>query len=418
MQHTPARRTIRTALIATLVTIGLLAVPAGASAAGGYVVVLKKGVSAGAKAKRVGVRAKMTYTAALNGFAADLTDAQAAQLRADADVVSVLADLAVVNEPSIDWAIEATAVGTRSAKGQSIPTGVMRIGTLASTTAGIDGVDDRVNADVAVLDGGVDATHPDLNVVGTVSCNGKFTATGHATHVAGTIGALDNATGVVGVAPGARIWSVQVLDAHGNGTLSTIICGVDWVTAHADVIDVANMSLAAGGSDDGACGTVNGDALHMAICSATSAGITFAVAAGNFSVDASLAIPAAYDEVITVSAISDYDGLAGGLGVQGCGKTPSPDDTFAPYSDFGADVDIAAPGTCIASTWRNGKYQESTGTSMASPHVAGAAALYRALHPYDAPATVRAALVALREQGAVTGDPDGFAEGVLDVSAL
>ncbi|MER3486431.1 MAG: peptidase S8, partial [Chloroflexota bacterium] len=165
---------------------------------------------------------------------------------------------------------------------QTLPTGVDRIDADVNAVAQIDGNDTRIDADVAVLDTGVDLSNPDLNVAGGVDCDGPDTgnygdAHGHGTHIAGTIAALDNGIGVVGVAPGARIWSVRVLDAYGNGTTSNLICGLDWVAAHADTIDVVNMSLAGAGSD----GSCSSTALHEAICGVVNAGVTVVAAAGN-----------------------------------------------------------------------------------------------------------------------------------------
>ena len=110
--------------------------------------------------------------------------------------------------------------------------------------------DGGVDVDVAVLDTGI-AAHPDLTIAGGVSCLGGGAAddNGHGTHIAGTIGALDNAIGVVGVAPGARLWAVKVLDAQGNGSWSSVICGLDWVYANRDTIDVVNLSLGGDGAD-------------------------------------------------------------------------------------------------------------------------------------------------------------------------
>jgi len=116
--------------------------------------------------------------------------------------------------------------------------------------------------------------------------------------VAGTIGALDNTSGVVGMAPGARLWPVKVLNAAGSGFTSDVICGIDYVTANAGAIEVANMSLGGGGSDDGNCGQTNDDAQHEAICASVAVGVSYVVAAGNDSENASNSTPAAYDEVI------------------------------------------------------------------------------------------------------------------------
>ena len=267
----------------------------------------------------------------------------------------------------------------------------------------------------------MDLDNPDLNVPAGHELLHRHSAdddNGHGTHVAGTIAALDNGDGVVGVAPGARIWPVRVLNNAGSGSFASIVCGIDFVTAHANEIEVANMSLGGLGTDDGNCGLSNGDAMHQAICRSVAAGVTYAVAAGNETDNAANHVPAAYDEVITVSALADFNGAPGGGAASTC--RPDVDDTLADFSNFGADVDLIAPGVCILSTWNDGSLQTISGTSMASPHVAGGAALYKATHPGDSPATVKSAL-----QGAGTldwswpaGDPDGVQERLLNVSGL
>ncbi len=233
---------------------------------------------------------------------------------------------------------------------------------------------------------------------------------GHGTHVAGTAAAKDNTTGVVGTAPGARLWAMRVLDSSGSGSTSTVVCGINRVTAMnndtdtTNDIEVANMSLGGyvgPGADDGNCGNTNKDALHKAIC-AWSRRDHYVVAAGNDADDAANHVPAAYDEVITVSALSDSDGKSGGTGGAPNCRTSEQDDYFASFSNYGADVDIGAPGVCINSTWFvkkrvNGKrrtvpsYKTISGTSIASPHVAGAAAVYKAnKNPSATPEEVRA----------------------------
>jgi subtilisin family serine protease len=388
----------------------IAATPASAvSPDGRYIVVLKGSSAPGQLAEQLtaGTGGEVThvYRHALSGFSAELPAAAAAALEAN---------------PAVDYVQPDFEVSTAA---QTIPTGINRIDAELSPTANINGVDDRVDADVAVIDTGVDLDHPDLNVFRSKNCTlfGLGSAddqNGHGSHVAGTIGAKDNTAGVVGVAPGARIWAVKVLNAAGVGLGSDIICGIDYVTANAGPLEVANMSLGGGGSDDGNCGNTDGDAEHQAICRSVNAGVTYAVAAGNESSDASGSAPAAYDEVITVSALTDFNGQPGGGAASTC--TSDVDDTFADYSNFGADVDVIAPGTCINSTYMNGGYSTISGTSMASPHVAGAAALYIARNPSATPAQVRSAL-----QGAgnlnwtwPSQDPDGIQERLLNVAGF
>ncbi|MEA2312365.1 MAG: hypothetical protein QOE28_2333, partial [Solirubrobacteraceae bacterium] len=144
-------------------------------------------------------------------------------------------------------------------------------------------------------------------------------------------------------------------------------------------INVANMSVAGSGKDDGNCGNTNGDAEHKAICAAAAAGVTFVVSAGNSGVDFANSIPAAYREVLTVTAMTDTDGLPGGLGAASCSKGDL-DDRSASYSSFAVSAasmahTIAAPGTCVVSDGMGGGTSTYTGTSQAAPHVVGAVAL-------------------------------------------
>jgi subtilisin len=381
---------------------------AGATAApvaGKYVVVLSGSaaaqVTADSHARAYGASVSHVYSHALHGYSATLTADAVKRIAADPRVAAVSPDRTV----SID--------------AQTLPTGINRVDAELSPTARINGVDERVNVDVAVIDTGVDLDHPDLNVhtAGARNCSTGKSAddgNGHGTHVAGTIGALDNTIGVVGVAPGARIWPVRVLNNAGSGSWSSVICGIDYVTANASQIEVANMSLGGTGTDS-AC--TASDALHLAICNSVAAGVTYAVAAGNESDNAANHVPAAYDQVITVSALADFNGLPGGGAAATC--RADVDDTFADFSNFGSDVDLIAPGVCILSTYKGGAYNTISGTSMASPHVAGAAALYKATHPTASPATVKSALQAAGTSDWNTAtDPDATHEPLLNVAAF
>ena len=138
---------------------------------------------------------------------------------------------------------------------------------------------------------------------------------------------------------------MRVASPGGVSRDSSLLCGIDWVTANAATIDVANLSLGGIGVDSSSCGAPIGDLVHMAVCRSVQAGVTYVVAAGNDAEDAAGQFPAAYDEVITVSAMVDTDGLPGGQGPDSCNGRA--DDTLAPWSNFGADVDLAAPGDCV-----------------------------------------------------------------------
>ena len=355
------------------------------------------------------------YQHALSGFSARVPQGRLNNLLSDPRVVSIVADQYIsIDKPPCATPPCGGGGGGGGGSTQTIPTGILRInGDLSSTHSG-DGAS-AVNVDVAVIDTGIYA-HTDLNVVGGTNCTtgkGYNDGNGHGTHVAGTIAAKDNNLGVVGVAPGARLWAVRVLNSAGSGTWSSVICGIDYVTAHASTIKVANMSL--GGS--GSAGSCNDGGLHEAICNSVNAGVTYVVAAGNESDDSANHVPAAYAEVITVSALADFNGDPGGLAPSTC--RADEDDTFANFSNYGAGVDIIAPGVCILSTWNDGGYNTISGTSMASPHVAGAAALYVATHPGATPAQVKAALQAAGSNNwNNVDDPDGIKEPLLDVSGF
>lgn len=334
----------------------------------------------------------------IGGFSGPLSTMQVAMLKNDPRVALV--------EP--DYVVTAYA--------QTQPTGIRRIGTLTNTQANINGNDDAMNVDVAVIDTGIDLDHPDLHVVANVntidSSKSGDDDNGHGSHVAGTIGAKDNDIGAVGVAPGTRLWAVKVLDSLGSGAMSDIIEGIDYVTAHASEIEVANMSLGC---------TCTSTALNEAISRSVAAGVVYTVAAGNNAKDSKNFSPANHSEVITVSAIADFNGLSGGGAASTCRKDS--DDTFADFSNFGSVVDIAAPGVCIYSTYKNGAYATISGTSMASPHVAGAAALYllgktKPTNATEATAVKTALLSSAILQGAAggfSGDRDTSKEPLLFV---
>ncbi len=299
--------------------------------------------------------------------------------------------------------------GPVSAESQFVPTGVSRAG-VPKDGDGLD-IASPIDAAIAIVDSGITPLD-DLEVKGGFSCLGSSTAwqddNGHGTHVAGIAAAKDNTVGVVGVAPGARLWAVKVLDKNGGGSFSDVICGLDWVAGHADIIDVANLSLS-GSQKRGSC---TDQPLHIAICAVVNAGVAVVVAAGNQGTNADQRVPASYPEVITVSGFSDSDGKPGSLGPKPCWANR--DDMFLSFTNFGASVDIAAPGGCITSYNQHGALVAESGTSEASPHVAGAIANFVASQGQrPTPAQSRHWLLtaASRPQSVdgVTGDKDSAA---------
>lgn len=296
---------------------------------------------------------------------------------------------------------------------QPLTSGIDRIDAEQSSARSGDGAG-AVDVDVAVLDTGIDLTHPDLNVYRNVSfVPGAATGAddfGHGSHIAGTVGARDNNEGVVGVAPGARLWAVKVADRLGNAYPSNVANGLGYVIDHAAEIDVAVLCIGYRGANS---------LLTQAITACVAAGVPVVVAAGNGGIDANDFTPANHPDAITVSAIVDTDGRAGGAGPA---TVDGADDSFAAFSNFGSCIDLAAPGSAIASTWMGGGYQTISGTSAAAPFVAGAAALYRSTHPGATPAQVRQALIdaAFPQVGpnGFTGDPDGNPEPLVNAGGL
>jgi subtilisin family serine protease len=382
-----------------------------------FIVLLKGDAEVGKVLKRLerqaAFEADHTFRHALKGFSARLGKGQRKKLAADPAVAAIVPD----------ERIELAA--------QTVPTGVSRVYGKQSDLADIDGVDERIDADVAIVDTGI-ALHPDLNVVGGINCSTSDPTAwrdkqSHGTHVAGIVGALDNGIGVVGVAPGVRLWAVKILNDSGFGYISWYVCGLDWILAQRDpgdssrpLFEAVNMSVGKPGEDDHDCGNTIPSAMHRAVCRVVAGGIPIAVAAMNESTSAGRFEPAAYNEVITVSALADTDGLPGGQGGPACYSWGSydKDDTFANFSNYGADVDVIAPGKCIRSTVPGG-YGSMSGTSMATPTVVGAIALYRSMHPYATPSQVRTVLRGLGNKGWKTGtDPDGTHEPLLDVHRI
>jgi subtilisin family serine protease len=407
-------------LVAVLVG---LSVPAGAASRddgvastdtripGHYVVVLedwidRPGDVARAQTDEYDGRLGFVYRYALKGYSAELPPGAAQALRSDPRVKSVTPD--------------------REGKlgAQTNPTGVKRVFAIANTKLAInEKADVTIDADIAILDTGVEKEHPDLKVSGIVDCmsapctEGAGAPSGsHGTHVAGTAAAIDDANGVVGVAPGARIWSVKVSTAT-SATEAALIAGVDWVTSKASTIEVANMSIWC------KCSLAM---LEAAIKKTVEKGVVFVTIAGNDGEEAKNISPAKNPDAITVGAIADYDGAPGGKSTTPpCSLTDyekeweaEKDDTWANLSSWGPVVDIVAPGICIYSTVTGKGYGYNWGTSMAAPHVAGAAAILAAQSNPNSKADVEKIRNTILEQGNKewTAEHEGEQQPLLDVS--
>ena len=373
-----------------------------------YIVVLKDNIvpsisvlPQAEEARNQGAELRHVYENAIRGYAIRIPSQ---------DVLD-----SILSNPAVDYVQPDVRV---HAFVQTLPSGIDRAdGDLSSTRSG-DG-SGAVNIDIAIMDTGIDLDHPDLNVYREETfVSGTTTADdddGHGTMVAGVAAAKDDSNGVVGMAPGARLWAIKVLDGNGDGFNSDIIAGVDFITDNADEIDTVNLSFGGDGPDN---------ALHTAIINSIAAGVTYVAAAGNEGQDAGSLVPAGFPEVITVSAIVDTDGKCGSLGFA---TSAGDDDTFADFSNYGSVVDIAAPGVLVKTTSRGGSTASFSGTSASTPHVTGAAALYESTHSGVTPSGIRDALrnsgstastvCDAKGHGYFTGDIDSSREPLLYVAS-
>ncbi|MCX2742447.1 S8 family peptidase [Mangrovivirga sp. M17] len=304
------------------------------------------------------------YSGGIQGFVAEISDFDVESIINDPRVKSVEPDYQIIMKAP-PWA----GGGGGSSTGEEIPFGITRVN---------GGITYTGNNVAWVIDSGVDLDHEDLNVDASRAFN-AFTSgrdaksaddlNGHGSHVAGTIAAIDNETGVVGVAAGATVVPVKVLDARGSGSYSGVIAGVDYVAANGSAGDVANMSLG---------GPVS-PALDDAVKAAAANGINMCLAAGNESTDSNGSSPARVNgnNIYTISAMDINDQWA----------------SFSNYAN--PPVDYCAPGVSIKSTWKDGGYNTISGTSMATPHVAGILLLGN-----------------ISTDGTVIGDPDGNSDPI------
>jgi subtilisin family serine protease len=285
------------------------------------------------------------YGTAIKGFSVKIPPGQLKKLQDDPSVSYIEEDQVVTLViPEVRINAKPTKPGSTT---QTIPWGITRVN---------GGISDATGK-AWIIDTGIDITHPDLNVNTTL---GKSFVTGvtspnddngHGTHCAGIVAAINNSIGVIGVAAGATVVPVKVLNRQGSGTYSAIIAGVDYVALEGNgkLGDVANMSLGGGLST----------ALNDAVITAAETGIKFTLAAGNESTSATLKSPASasvagdQDNIYTISAMGQGD-------------------LWATYSNYGnPPVDYCEPGSSIYSTYKSGGYATLSGTSMAAPHAAG-----------------------------------------------
>ena len=312
--------------------------------------------------RRHRIRANTAFGQVFKGMSARLSPAQLEALRRDPSVDRIEEEQIY----SVDARPNSGGSGTTTST-QSTPWGISKTGATQSYTLAGNGLGAVTGVRSYVIDTGVDMKNADLNRplhVNFIADRKNTDCNGHGTHVAGTMAAYDNTAAVVGMAPGAPVYGVKVLDCNGSGTTTSVIKGVDWVAANAILPAVANMSLGGGASQ----------LLDDAVRAAAARGIVFAIAAGNSTANACTASPA----------------RIGGVGTPGVLVTAATDvnDLEASFSNYGSCVDIWAPGVAVPSLKLGGGVVNLSGTSMASPHVAGAAALYWARNPSATHGTV------------------------------
>lgn len=415
-----------------------------------------------AVARRLGVSTSAIYPSIGLVFSATVTPAQRAVLERDPSVASVESDDPVLDQETADAlpddpdaALELAAsidlnddveLGRKRQKitgrpvreelpRQRVPTWLKRIGATRTvgglgnhrTTKGFD-------ADVAIIDSGISRKHPDVKPAGGKDCSRSGTwgdGYGHGTGVASILGAKDDKRGIVGLLPGVRLWSVRIFDDSGRGSVSGVLCALDWMARKKDPRDrdrpffeggTMSFAVIMRGREPSTrpCGKGPRDVLHVAVCRVVDQGTILVAAAGNYGDPAKQRAPAAYPEVITVSAMADFDGRPGGKGRQSraClpGSAVERDDAFATFSSYGSAVDLIAPGKCIWVAFKGRHYARVSGTSFATPIVLAVALRYRKRFPSAKPNQVRMALIRAGTKDWRLGtDPDRAHEPRVDM---
>jgi len=356
--------------------LALAAGQAGDAIEGSYIVTVKAGKNPKAVADEKKAKTKFVYRDAINGFAAELSDEQVGALRNDSRVAAIEQDRVVTasaTQSDATWGLDRIDQRARP---------LSRTYTYNSTAS---------NVTAYVIDTGIATSHPNFgvptraaNVYDAFGGNGQD-CHGHGTHVAGTIGSA-----TYGVAKNVRLRGLRVLNCSGSGSTSGIVAALNWLRTNAVRPAVANMSLGGGYSP-----TLNTASTNLA----NSGGVFLAVAAGNENQNACNVSPAGASGVFTTASSTSSDSKSS-------------------FSNWGSCVEAYAPGSSITSTWNNGGYATISGTSMASPHVAGVAALYKGTYGEASSSAINNWIINNATTNVITGNRIGTPNRLLYKSGL